>query len=160
MNRKIYLIELVIFLVVIFFTFPAQGQEANVLNKIQNRTYSSDWEPLLENEKITVFTKYADCSQPAQGFHFEYLLFKVENKTSDKLYINWDFDYMYDHKKRHEESDDEVSVNCVVEPMNSVEASCSSKENKHMRLFVRDKKKAGVQELTDFSITNLNISKL
>jgi uncharacterized protein YneR len=160
MKRKICLVELAIFLVALFYTLPAQGQETDVIKEIQNRTFSSNWEPLLENEKIIIFTKYSDCSQPSQGFHFEYLLFKVENKTSQKLYITWDFDYMYDNQKRHEESDDEISVGLVVDSFKSVESSCLSKENKQMRLFVRDGKKKGVRELTDFSITNLNVSNL
>lgn len=147
------------FIPVLFFALTVQGQETDVLKKIQSNTYSSTWEPFLENEKIRILTKYTDCSIPHQGFHFEYLLFKVENKTSDKLYITWDFDYMYDRQTRHEESNDEISVNCIVEPMSSEEAACSSKENRRLRLFVRDKKKEGAQVLTYFSINNLNISK-
>lgn len=160
MKRKFYLIELGVFFTFLLFTLPLEGQKMEVLKKIQNRTYSETWDPVLQNEKIVVYAKISDCSKPSQGFHFDYLLFKVENKTNDKIYVTWDFDYSYDNQPRHEESNDEVQVGFVIEPLKSVEASCLSKENRQLRLFVRDKNKASVRELTDFSINSLKISNL
>jgi len=160
MKKKSFLIELGIFLLVLFFTLPVQGQKAEVLKKIQSGTYSNSWDLVMENEKIAIFTKYSDCSQPSEGFFFEYLLFKVENKTGNRVYVTWDFDYSYDNKTRDPESDDEIFVNCIVEPLTSVEASCLSNENRHLRLFVREKNKAGASQLTNFSINSLKISNL
>ena len=158
MKRKIYLIQLGVFFTSLFFTLPLEGQKMEVLKKIQDKTYSYSWDLVLENEKIDVYAKISDCSKPNQGFHFDYLLFKVENKTNERIYVAWDFDYSYDNQPRHEESNDEVQVGFIIEPMNSVEASCFSKQNRQLRLFVRDKNKQGVRELTDFSINSLEIS--
>jgi hypothetical protein len=160
MKRNLYLNGIFCLALLLFSGLSANAQKTELIEKIKSQVYSDDWELLEENDNIIIYAKYSDCSQPEQGFNFEYLLFKIVNKTSNPVHVLWDFDYSYNHRPRHDESDDEVMISVTIDPNEKVETSCSSTENKRMRLFVRDKNNPGMRELTDFSINNLKVTNL
>lgn len=145
-----------ILMVLLVLSVKAFSQDREIFNKISSQQYDQEWVVYLETDQVIIKTFYSDCSDPANGFYFEYLLFKVINKTSQHMVINWDWDYTYDNQPRHEESDDEISVSLRLMPSQELASSCAPGESL-LKHFVRDKSNSGSKVLTSFTINNLQV---
>jgi hypothetical protein len=133
------------------------AQKAEIFEKIRVHSYDDHWNLYSENAQVKIYYKYSDCSKPDQGFHFEYVLFKVENKTNDQLQVTWSWDYSYGNKPRPYESDDEIGVLLELMPGAQVQADCSAGNGDRLKLFVQDRKRPDMRTLSDFSINNLDV---
>lgn len=148
------------FLLMICFLLTFQlgfAQESNVFDKIQSKSFDNDWVLFQEDASAKVYTKYADCPDPANGMAFEYVLFKVENLSVADITVYWAWDYTYDNQPRPEESDDEIDVTIKLSALETAEAACNSGQNERLKLFVRDKNQPNAPELTSFRLTDFNV---
>jgi len=154
MKKK--LLRVSILLLLFLLTVKAFPQDREIFNKISTHQYGHEWVTYLETDQVIIKTLYSDCSDPANGFYFEYLLFKVINKTSQNIVVKWDWGYTYNNQPRPEESDDEISVSLNLMALKAHESSCGAGGNL-LKLFVRDKSIDSSNVLTSFSINNLNV---
>ena len=136
--------------------FGVFGQNNLVADLIPGN-YSSDWELKVSAEKIDIFTKYADCSDPSNGFYPEQVLFKVINKTDQNIYVYWEYETAYDGVPSTSSADERL-VQIQLEPTQTLEGACNTIHETKLGVFVRYIGQQPV--LSSLILSNLNIYNL
>ena len=134
------------------------SQKADILNSIKTQNYQVNWSVYLENDDILIEWKYSDCSDPKNGYFPEYILFKITNKTSKKLSVEWDWFYEYAGIVQSSEILDEDHVKMTLEAQEAKEGQCTHSNLNHLRMYVRNQKAKNPTPLTDFNFNNLTIN--
>lgn len=130
----------------------------NSENGLVSGKYSSDWELKGSWDQVDIFTKYCDCSDPANGFFPENILFKVTNKTDRRIYLYWNYSVAYGGTPTTA-SNDENLVQITLEPGQSLEGTCDNRHQNKLGVFVRYIGQEPVLSsliLKDINIFNLN----
>lgn len=136
------------------------AQKANIFEHIKNHEFTDNWIVLQEDDLVRISVKYSDCSDPANGFYPEYLLFKVENKSDTRIHTYWKWNFAYNGKTASKSESDEELVKLTLDGFKSVEGVCSHGSNDKLRLFVREREGRTNSILTDFSVTDFHVFKL
>ena len=152
-NRKNSL--LLIIMLLLNITLMAQSNSALV--NIKPGEYDSVWKLFESTELVNIYFKYSDCSDPVNGVYPEQILFKVENKTNNKIYVYWDYLLEYNNKPPNSSADENL-VQVTLEAMQSIEGNCTNMHQTKLGIFYRYIK--GQDVLTDFQFTNLSEHKL
>lgn len=139
---------------------PLLSQSSEIFSKIRNQDFQTEWSEYYQDDVIKISVKYSDCSDPANGIYPEYLLFKVDNKSNQRVHAYWEWSFDYDGKKMSKNESDEELVKVTLEGLESLEASCKNDENKKLRIYVQDKMRITSSALTDFAMVELNVFEL
>jgi hypothetical protein len=134
-----------------------KGAQNNSESGLLSGNYSADWELKGSFDQVDIFTKYCDCSDPANGFFPEKILFKVTNKTGQKIYLHWNYETAYGVNPSSVAGDENL-VQITLEPNQSLEGTCSNHQAR-MDVFVRFIGQQPVLSsliLKDINIFNLN----
>jgi len=134
------------------------AQTNSIIENITYGEYNNDWQLYKSLELADIYFKYSDCSDPANGFYPEYILFKVQNKTANKIYIHWEFNTEYDGIPSKSSSDENL-VQVKLEANQAMEGRCRNLAESKLGLFVRLKEQSQ-QKLTDFNLADLKEYKL
>jgi len=134
------------------------AQKNPVIEYITCGVYNNDWQLYKSLELADIYFKYSDCSDPANGFYPEYILFKVQNKTANKIQIQWDFNTEYNGIPS-KSSSNENHVQVQLEANQAMEGRCRNLAESKLGLFVRLKAQSQ-QKLTDFNLVDLKEYKL
>ncbi|WP_211220168.1 hypothetical protein [Hugenholtzia roseola] len=97
-------------------TLSAQNTEPIV-------AWQPTWTLAQENEHVRIFYKSADCYTASYGVQMEKLLFKVENKTGETLFLQFDLEKAYSHTENREMAS-EKEVRLVLSPKAALEGVC------------------------------------
>lgn len=160
MKRNKLLYAMLFLLLFIIQGKTAIAQSSELLNEFNAHAYHSDWKIYKQTEQLNIYYKYSDCSDIQNGIYPEFLLFKVENLTQDKLYTYWNWEFAYDGRIMSREGSDENLVQLTLEPKLSLEASCDFNEYSILKIYIQDKQDSQSSKLTAFSILDLNIFEL
>jgi hypothetical protein len=133
------------------------AQTNEVIAKLVPGQYDSEWQLYRSYQLTDIFYKYSDCSNPANGFYPEYILFKVQNKTANKIYLYWEFTSEYDGIPGKPGSNENL-VQVQLEANQSLEGNCGNLHDTKLGLFVRLKNQN--QIITDFKLAGLKEYKL
>ena len=144
-----------LFLMCYCFLTHVNAQESEVLEKTKTGSYDSDWVLFKEDNLVKIYSKYTNCSDPANGVYPEQLLFRVENKTNRKVYVYWNWSISYNGKLVTKAESDEDLVQVTLESGEIAEGGCSNDEFFKLRIFVKDSKNNS-STLTDFAIVDFN----
>ena len=123
----------------------------------------NNWEVYYENTKLKISFCQIQCDFNDQ-FDQEFVVFKIENLTSNTLLVQWDSKIWYDESCINCEQDSpEFRKEIRVESGKTMEGNCS--EHNDLRIFSRFtenlKDMPGVDKitiLTKFELENLNIT--
>lgn len=148
---------LVLFLLQGNFLF---GQERALFERINNQDFQKEWTVYHEDDLVSIYVKYSDCSDPANGIYPEYLLFKVENKTTQPVKVSWNWAFSYDGRVMSNGASEEEHVTLNLPGFASEEASCGGNDSKRLRLYVQDVHLNSNSVLTTFDFMNLSVVKL
>ncbi|MCL3781545.1 hypothetical protein EMN47_14230 [Prolixibacteraceae bacterium JC049] len=120
----------------ILFSFTLYGQE-KVEIPITHKN-NVEWKKFFENEKLTLSVKYADCSDQENGIYQDFYLIRIENKTNQKLLVNWHYDLYYDGKCTScNDKDNEFLFRHELKAKEIIEPSCSNYTlNAHYKLGI------------------------
>lgn len=158
--KKTGLLFIGAFLLLISAQLQLFSQSSETFTQIRNQDFQSEWSVYYQDDVIRISMKYSDCSDPANGIYPEYLLFKVDNKTSNRIHAYWEWSFEYDGKKMSKNEGDEELVKVTLEGMESFEASCKNDDNKKLRIYVQDKMRITSSALTDFAVVDLHVFEL
>ncbi len=148
------------FMLLISVQLQLFSQSSEIFNQIRNQDFQTEWSEYYQDDVIRISVKYSDCSDPANGIYPEYLLFKVENKTANRIHAYWEWSFDYDGKRMSKNESDEELVKVTLEGKESMEASCSNDENKKLRIYVQDRMRITSSALTNFAVVDLNVFEL
>lgn len=129
----------------------------NLVADLVPGNYTNDWELSQSFEKVDIFIKYSDCSDPANGFYPEQLLIKVTNKTNQKVYLYWEYEKAYDGIASSSSADERL-VQIQLEPNQTIEGACNNIHENRLGVFVRFIGKQPV--LSSLILSNINIYNL
>ena len=118
--------------------------------------FPNEWKLLRENEHVKIFYKGADCYTPAHGTELQNLIFKVENKTNQEVFLHMELDKTYsDESKGGIDSENEVRL--VLKPYSSLEGVCYPESvNEHMlSVFLDNKSVKNMTKLEKINIKGL-----
>ena len=59
---------------------------------------SESWAIYLENDQVKISTKMSDCHYPEKGVHNRYLLFRIENQTTNEVNVAYQVRRSYNGK--------------------------------------------------------------
>jgi hypothetical protein len=141
---------------ILLFSWSLFSQN-NLVADLVPGNYTNDWELSQSFEKVDIFTKYSDCSDPTNGFYPEQLLIKVTNKTNQKVYLYWEYETAYDGVTSSSSTDERL-VQIQLEPKQTIEGSCKNLHENRLGVFVRYIGKQPV--LNSLILSNINIYKL
>jgi hypothetical protein len=85
MKAKLFLISLVL----LFFVRISYGQESI---EIPLNNLSEEWTPFYEGNSIQLSFKESACTDPAGGRTIDRLLIQIQNKTGNRVLVNWHYD--------------------------------------------------------------------
>jgi hypothetical protein len=151
-------LTMVLFLIAFLSVNNLFAQTNKVISMMEPGRYQKDWQLYSSHEFASIFYKYSDCSDPANGFYPEYILFKVQNKTTSKIYLHWEFASEYDGVQG-KSAPDENLVQVQLEANQSLEGDCRNLAKTKLGLFVR-LKDHGQKMITDFKLIDLKETKL
>ena len=149
--------NILLFFMFLLSTTALRAQSNPVIASISPGEYNIDWELFKSTELVNIYYKYVDCSDPANGVYPEQILFKVENKTNNKIYVYWDYVLEYNNKPTNS-SPDENLVQITLEANQSTEGSCDNLHKTKLGIFYRYKEHEHI--LTNFQLKDLSEHKL
>lgn len=148
--------KLKLVMMLLFFGLGLHAQN-NLVEALQAGNYSNDWELAETFEQVDIYMKYSDCSDPSNGFYPEQMLFKVTNKTNDRIYLYWEYETMYGDIPSTSSADERL-VQIQLEPNQTIEGSCNTIHEYKLGVFVRYIGQEPV--LSSLFLRNINIYKL
>ena len=121
--------------------------------------YSSDWNPVFENQHVKIFSKYFKCEIPQEGLYAEYIILKAENKTDQRIQLSWYNDTYFengctncDHSKR------DTKRSIILLPKEIKEGDCMPGLNTGLKIFSKWLKMENRILLNKLSLTEINTS--
>lgn len=129
----------------------------NLIADLIPGNYSDNWELSASFDQVDIYIKYSDCSDPDTGFYPEQILFKVTNKTSDKIYLYWEYETAYDGIPSTS-SVNERLVQVQLEPNQTLEGACNNIHENRLGVFVRYLGQQPI--LSSLILGNINVYKL
>jgi len=141
----------------VFFQSFNLFAQLNIDQKVTKVEYTSDWVIYQSMELVNIYYKYSDCSDAANGFYPEYVLFKVENKTNEQVYVYWNYSVSINNEIV-ENSSHENLVQVFLAPNEIKEGECKNVWENKLGVIVGDKKSG--KELSGFNLNDIKEFKL
>ncbi|MCE3295267.1 MAG: hypothetical protein K0R65_981 [Crocinitomicaceae bacterium] len=136
-----------------FFIFSQGGSASKVK--------SNDWNELYEQANYTIEYRYNICDLKEDGIVKEEVYLRVNNLTGDTLHVSWDLELVYGERCYNcSGENDELKINLVLPPNESISGSCGDDNKYHLRLFSRFLHGEADSKLSDFNLRNLRINTL
>ncbi|MCB0537298.1 MAG: hypothetical protein KDE33_07185 [Bacteroidetes bacterium] len=114
---------------------------------------SDDWVNIEDNKNYTITYKHSVCKSN-QGFDYDYILLKFENKTSETLAL--EYTLALDYGNANTEKKKDTKFYSVSIPANSsIEGTCEEFYRKNLCIFdhsITKHQNAFVGKLVDFSV--------
>jgi len=150
-------LSLLLFLIIVFQGFNLFAQNS-ILGSVESKKYSEEWIMYKSLELVDIYYKYCDCSDAANGFYPEKVLFKFENKTKDQVYVYWTYSTSFDNEISEGATNEKI-VNIILAPNEIKEGDCETSWNTKLGVIVgskvQDYKFSGL-EMTDIREFKLN----
>jgi hypothetical protein len=148
-------------LFVIFFLLVGASsmfaQQNKAVANLELGNYANDWAIYESMEFVDILYRYSDCSDPANGFYPEFILFKVVNKTKNDVYVYWEYEAEYGNVES-KASPNENLVQVKLKSLESIEGNCDNFYKTKLGIFVRLKNHGDA--ISDFKFTELKEYKL
>ena len=117
-----------------------------------NSTFSQEWIPYYEDDKISISYTSKVCDDRQNGFDFEYYLIRVTNRTDQTLVINF-------NKSAEEVSKEEDKLAFVLAPAEIKTGSCDYDPVK-LRVFKADRRSNKTARGNIFALSKINVIKV
>ena len=146
--------------VVFFFLVGASSlfaQQNKAVTNLELGDYANEWAIYESMEFVDILYRYSDCSDPANGFYPEYILFKIVNKTKNDVYVYWEYETEYNGVKSKAIPNENL-VQVKLEPLQEIEGDCESLHETKLGIFVRLKNYD--KSISDFKFIELKEYKL
>ena len=122
----------------------------------------TEWTTYYESDEITITFTYLNCEYQEQ-FNHEYLILRIQNKSTNDITIDWQEQLWYDNKCMNcEHNSPEFRKEIIVKAETTIRGDCTSYNN--LRIFSKFTEKLedmpGVDKintLTKFELKNVNI---
>jgi len=122
----------------------------------------SEWTTYYESDEITITFTYLNCEYQEQ-FNQEYLILRIQNKSTNDITIDWQEQLWYDNKCINcEQNSIEFRKEIIVKAGATIRGDCTTYNN--LRIFSKFTEKLedmpGVDKintLTQFELKNVNI---
>lgn len=119
---------------------------------------SYEWKDIASKDGVTIFSRTADCSDPANGIFNDYLLLKVVNGNEHSVTVSFDRMAWFDAKcKGCQGNANEQRTILELGPNTDMEGRCASRE-KNLKVFSKKHDLPNVAKLTRFEVSNLTIT--
>ena len=133
---------------------------------------NDQWVTYLENEKIKIEYQYVDCNYKEQnlansgGFNTEYVMLKLTNIYSSKIYIDWGLELWYDNVcYTCEQEGSENRIIPIQLNVNEILTGGCITNNSNLRIFSKFTEEleampgvSKIVELTKFKINNIIVT--
>lgn len=120
----------------------------------QTNNGSDDWVNMEDTKNYTIAYKHSVCKSN-QGFDYDYILLKFENKTTESLVLEYILNLDYGNENTEQKKD--TKFYSVSIPANSaIEGTCEEFYRKNLCIFdhsITKHQNAFVGKLVDFSVT-------
>ena len=122
----------------------------------------TEWTTYYESDEITITFTYLNCEYQEQ-FNQEYLILRIQNKSTNDITIDWQEQLWYDNKCINcEHNSLEFRKEIIVKAGETISGDCTTYNN--LRIFSKFTEKLedmpGVDKintLTQFELKNINI---
>ena len=115
---------------------------------------ADSWSTYLENDQVKISVRSNDCDYPEKGINNRYLLFKIENQSSNPVTISYDIDRSYNG---NELVPDNNGFEFLLPSQSSLQADCDDlKEGLH--LFSKMLNVSGKSSLSGFEFSNVVVN--
>jgi hypothetical protein len=145
-------------LIVFIGSFSSQSYAQDVEFK-----RSGNWEFLYEMDGVNFYYNVVECHDEANGYHREYVHFKLENTNDYDVAVEWDIIMYYNGKCLNCGDKQTIEHHRVatVSANTSTEGQCMDFGNKTLRVFSRLLNyNDPTSTLTKFELINKTINKL
>lgn len=108
----------------LFFVNLAFGQRSI---EIPLNNLSEEWTPFYEDSTIRLSSKESVCIDPAGGPTIDRLLIQIQNKTGNRVLVNWHYDiYNTEGCITCDDPDDENLFRFILTPNQVISPDCNS----------------------------------
>lgn len=106
------------------------------------------WSSHYEDDTILIEYRIADCNDDINNLDFKYYFFRIENKLSKKVNLQ------YELGKTESTSPGENYVNLILNPREVQTGDCTS-TTRHLKAFARDNKAVNATSIQPLLITKI-----
>ncbi|MCF8257381.1 MAG: hypothetical protein K9J06_07510 [Flavobacteriales bacterium] len=129
-----------------------------LLNYAVGTAQTQDWKTESEQDGVTVLSRTADCSDPANGIFNDYLLLKVVNANDHQVSISFYRSAWFDGRCNGcQEPTEEHRTVLTLGPTSMAEGTCASGD-KQLKVFSKKRDIPGIARLTRFEVGNLSVT--
>lgn len=147
-QRRVIPFLSILFVLMLAFSGHSFAQDKIAISSLQKDTSSAVWHKLKTIGSVTISYQYVDCGP------VEYMMFKIDNASSDKQEVSWKFKHFNGGDEKQVNADD-ANVKYTVNANSSVSGACYS-ENTRLGVFVRES--GMVLIVTDIELTGITVS--
>ena len=114
---------------------------------------------LFESDLASIYTKYVECVDEANGISKAYLLIHAQNKSNSPIFVSFKKEIWFDGNCVSCDSEsDEYRINIPLASGETKTGSCETSDG--MRIFVRMLNLENVRQLSHFELENIEVTKL
>jgi len=129
------------------------------LSPIVTWAQAYEWKEIASEDGITIHSRTADCSDPANGIFNDYLLLKVVNGNDQAVTVSFDRRAWFDDRcKGCETQSAEHRTVILLDSNTHQEGTCASRE-KTLKVFSKTHDLPNVAKLTRFEVGHLSITR-
>ena len=113
MKNTLIKMQLFILLVIMAASNSIIAQNNIIYPDYSNFEYET-WQLYKQINDIDIYFKYAYCDDIKNGFISDFIHFKLINRSNDKLYVVWNYDFTYNNIKRSNRISDEKDIDIYI----------------------------------------------
>jgi len=135
------------------------SQENQEQKKLDNSV--REWTALAAETSLQFDYKFIDCD-PEMGYNKELIVFRLENKSDQKIEVKWHMHLYYNGECKTCEFPEEYTYSVTLEPNEVITGDCAMNSDHRVTIFSKflDERYTGGSQLTRFEVKNLNITTL
>ena len=128
-------------------------------SSFSQQTSNPSEQVLFESDLASIYTKYVECVDEANGISKAYLLINAQNKSNSPISVSFKKEIWFDGNCVSCDSEsDEYRINIQLASGETKTGSCETSDG--MRIFVRMLNLENVRQLSHFELENIEVTKL
>ena len=154
--------KLLLPILLIAFAFNGFSQQSiSTLKVTLESNYPSQWVSYVDNQEFSIEYKFIDCD-PEMGYDFQTAIFRITNKTNQKLDLSWHIDIYREGICKTCDYDFEYSRSIILDPNQVIEGDCVRNSNIQLKVFSQfnDANYTTGAKLSGFQLNNLSVESL
>lgn len=119
---------------------------------------NNGWEVVSDEAGIIISKKLTRCVDVQEGFDSDYYLLKLENTSAKRVSVSWQNEKWYNGNCATCNSSENLGREYTLQPKEVLQGGCKMIDDNQLRVYVKHNNVETNTKLSDFKITDLEIT--